>query len=125
MPVIVIANLAITLALAVSSVVWVPSCAILKYLFNALLFDTEHACYGARWFPLITTILRAFIQGIFSYNYHLPAPWLTQPPGSGAGQLVLSTVSAFFVHPLFAALIGMCYSTTYSQILLHNTPLFN
>ena len=43
MPVLVAINLSVSFVLAVTSIIWVPVSAITKYVFNMLIYDTEHS----------------------------------------------------------------------------------
>jgi hypothetical protein len=87
MPVLVVLNVGVTLALILTCLLWVPATALLAVCSNLLLFDVDSTPNITSWSPLICTLYRLLVLRV--------------------GQAGVGLVGGLVVHPLVAGLIGL------------------
>jgi hypothetical protein len=83
MPAAILLNCALSIALAVTAIVWWPIALLIGFLFALLIYDWLHARYGDVWFPLPMALIgRVLVLGVV--------------------RMVLAVLFAVVVHPLVA-----------------------
>eukprot|EP01122_Echinamoeba_exundans_P012036 TRINITY_DN4953_c0_g1_i1.p1 TRINITY_DN4953_c0_g1~~TRINITY_DN4953_c0_g1_i1.p1 ORF type:complete len:1037 (-),score=201.20 TRINITY_DN4953_c0_g1_i1:66-3176(-) len=104
-PVLTAINLVLTLFLMLTSFIWAPASALIRWLICFFIFDFDHAKYGSVRSPFITTVIWGLIiRGILNVGTSL------------AGALV--------IHPIIAALIAAFRSVTAGSRFIYDCIMF-
>jgi hypothetical protein len=85
-PILTIANLLVTIALVLTSVVYIPIASFAVLCFNVCIYDTQHAKFGIKKLPIFSELLgRIFVCGI--------------------GQILLGIFLSFLLWPVLSFIV--------------------
>jgi hypothetical protein len=104
-PVLTVLNLVLTLFFMITSFIWAPASALVRYLICFFFFDFDHAKYGSVRSPFVTTLLWGLIiRGVLNVGSSL--------------------VGAVVIHPLIAALLAAFRSITAGSRFIYDCIMF-